>query len=80
MLVYHWFTKMWVLGNYSYPKFVKRLKQLWFVFYRQAKGLHELWKYKGKIVTIPKHKELKSGTIKAILNQAGISLKEFLWK
>jgi predicted RNA binding protein YcfA (HicA-like mRNA interferase family) len=71
---------MWVLGNYSYLKLVKKLKQFGFVFYREGKWSHQLWKYKSKIITIPKHKEVKAGTIKAILNEAWISLKDFLEK
>ena len=61
---------------------IKGLKKAGFVFDRQAKGSHEIW-YNPETrrrTTIPNHPgaEIKRGTLKAILEQAGLSLEDFL--
>jgi predicted RNA binding protein YcfA (HicA-like mRNA interferase family) len=61
---------------------IKKLKKVGFVFDRQAKGSHEIW-YNPKTkrrVTIPNHPgtNLPKGTLKAIIKEAGLNLKEFL--
>ncbi|PIR96526.1 MAG: addiction module toxin, HicA family [Candidatus Doudnabacteria bacterium CG10_big_fil_rev_8_21_14_0_10_42_18] len=56
-------------------------KKLWFLFVSQ-KGSHvKLRKiFSGKITTVivPNHKELAQGTLRNILRQAQIEIKEFL--
>jgi predicted RNA binding protein YcfA (HicA-like mRNA interferase family) len=57
---------------------IKVLEKLGFVFVRQ-KGSHRIY-VKGSIgITIPYHtKDLKKGTLKAIIKQTGLSVEEFL--
>ncbi len=66
----------------KYEEVVKRLKKLGFRFYRKGKGSHELWvrDSDGIVVPIPKHKgkDIKKGTLKAIINEIGVSVEEFM--
>lgn len=61
---------------------IKGLKKAGFEFDRQAKGSHEIWYNPDtkRRTTIPNHPglEIKKGTLKAILAQAGLSLEEFM--
>ena len=61
---------------------IKGLKRAGFEFDRQAKGSHEIWYNPDtkRRTTIPNHPgtEIKKGTLKAILAQAGLSLEEFM--
>jgi predicted RNA binding protein YcfA (HicA-like mRNA interferase family) len=61
---------------------IKGLKRAGFEFDRQAKGSHEIWynPCTKRRTTIPNHPgiEIKKGTLKAILEQAGLSLDEFM--
>jgi predicted RNA binding protein YcfA (HicA-like mRNA interferase family) len=65
-----------------YEDVIKRLKKLGFRFYRPGKGSHELWvrDSDGKVIPVPKHKgkDIKKGTLKAIINEIGISVEEFI--
>jgi len=61
---------------------IRGLKRAGFEFDRQAKGSHEIWYNPGtkRRTTIPNHPgvEMRKGTLKAILEKAGISLDDFL--
>lgn len=67
--------KLPVLG----PKEVaKALERAGFVFVRQ-KGSHKIYVRGSKGVTIPYHnKDLKTGTLKHIIKQSGLELKQFI--
>lgn len=53
-------------------------QQAGFVFVRQ-KGSHQIYTKGSKAVTIPYHnKDLKKGTLKHIIKQAGFEVEEFL--
>ena len=60
---------------------IKRLKKTGFIATRQ-KGSHiRLEKFDGEKtikLTVPLHAEIKKGTLNRILNDAGLSLDEFL--
>ncbi|MBT9149581.1 MAG: hypothetical protein DDT27_01180 [Dehalococcoidia bacterium] len=60
---------------------IKVLKKLGFSFYRQAKGSHEIWRRDedGRQTTVPRHRGrvLKRRTLKAIVEDMGISIEEF---
>jgi len=60
----------------------KRLKKLGFRFYRQGKGSHEIWTRDegGKIIPVPsyKGKNIRKGTIAAIIRELGMSVEEFM--
>ena len=66
----------------KYNELTSKLKKFGFRFYREGKGSHELWvrDEDGKVIPVPKHKgkDIKKGTIKAIINEIGISLEEFM--
>lgn len=69
------------LAGFTYREVVKRLKKLGFAFDRQAAGSHEIWYHPRtrRYTTIPNHPgDLPEGTLRAILQQAGIEPKEFL--
>ena len=71
------------LSGFKYRQVVKKLKGFGFVFYRQAKGSHEIWHNPetGFFTTVPKHPgDLPEGTLKAILKQANIDVEDFLMK
>lgn len=71
------------LGGFRYREIVQRLKQLGFQFDRQAAGSHEIWynPNTNRYTTIPNHSgDMPEGTLRAILQQAGISTTKFLRK
>jgi predicted RNA binding protein YcfA (HicA-like mRNA interferase family) len=69
------------LSGLKYRKIVKQLKKIGFEFDRQAAGSHEIWHNPetGRYTTIPNHPgDMPEGTLKAILNQAGVAVDDFL--
>ena len=68
------------LSPMSYRKVIKKLRKLGFVFRRATGGSHEVWwnEEKRKTCIVPHHKEVKSGTLRSIVRQGGISEREFL--
>lgn len=69
------------LSPMSYRELTKRLKRFGFRFYRQGKGSHELWvrDEDGKVVPVPKtNKDVKKGTVRAIIRQIGVDFEEFI--
>jgi predicted RNA binding protein YcfA (HicA-like mRNA interferase family) len=60
---------------------VRRLKLLGFEFCRQAGGSDEIWRNPSMLryTTVPNHPgDMPEGTLRAILEQAGVSPEEFL--
>lgn len=53
----------------------KALRRLGFEFSRQT-GSHIILKKGGRTVVVPAHKAVKPGTLKGLLDQAGISSEE----
>lgn len=53
------------------------LQRFGFVVRRQT-GSHLILRREGRTVVVPQHKSLKPGTLKGILEQAGVNLAEFL--
>ena len=68
------------MKSFKPRQIIKVLEKKGFNFIRQ-KGSHRLYKKDNLRVTVPYHnKDLKRGTLKSILNQAGIpdeDLKDF---
>lgn len=60
---------------------IRGLKKAGFVFDRQAKGSHEIWynPTTRKRTTVPNHPgiDIRKGTLKAILREAGLSVEVF---
>jgi len=70
------------LRELSYREVVRRLAQLGFRFYRQGKGSHELWvrDVDGRVVPVPHYrgKNVRKGTVRAIIREAGATVAEFM--
>ena len=57
---------------------IKILKKAGFKLVRQ-KGSHQIYLKNNRAVTIPYHnRDLRKGTLNAIIKQSGLTLKEFL--
>lgn len=68
------------LAGFSYQEVTRKMRKLGFQFYRSGKGDHEIWlnTETNSRTVIPHHKELREGTLRNILKQAGIEVEEFL--
>jgi predicted RNA binding protein YcfA (HicA-like mRNA interferase family) len=55
----------------------RALKRLGFVELRQT-GSHLILRKEGRTVVVPQHKPLKPGTLKGIVEQAGLTLEQFV--
>jgi predicted RNA binding protein YcfA (HicA-like mRNA interferase family) len=58
---------------------VRALKRHGFVHLRQT-GSHLILRKNERTVVVPQHKPLKPGTLKGIIEQAGLTLEEFVEK
>ena len=58
---------------------VRALKRFGFVHLRQT-GSHLILRKDSRTVVVPQHKPLKPGTLKGIIEQAGLTLEEFTKK
>lgn len=56
---------------------VRALKRLGFVPLRQT-GSHLILRNDGRTVVVPQHKPLKPGTLKGVIEQAGLTLEQFV--
>jgi predicted RNA binding protein YcfA (HicA-like mRNA interferase family) len=68
------------LAGYNYRRIIQKLKRLGFEFDRQAAGSHEIWwnPQTGLRTTIPNHPgDMPQGTLRAILSQIDVSIREF---
>jgi predicted RNA binding protein YcfA (HicA-like mRNA interferase family) len=69
------------LAGFSADEVVQRLRRAGFVFDRQRKSSHQIWRNPttGARTTVPRHPgDLPEGTVRAIIKQAGLSIDEFL--
>jgi len=64
----------------KYRQIVKKLRKLGFVFRRATGGSHEIWwnEKTRKTCVVPHHREVRPGTIRSIIKQAGVSQKSFM--
>ena len=58
-------------------KAARALKRLGFVELRQT-GSHLIMRKETRTVVVPQHKSLKPGTLKGIIEQAGLTLEQFV--
>ncbi|MCE8429858.1 MAG: type II toxin-antitoxin system HicA family toxin [Candidatus Methanoperedens sp.] len=65
------------LPSVSGRKVIRSLNRMGFIIVRQ-RGSHVYMQREVATVTVPLHEPVKKTTLKSILNQAGISLEEFL--
>jgi len=56
---------------------VKALRRLGFESLLQT-GSHHIMRGAEKTVVVPQHKPIKPGTLRGLLDQAGVSLDEFI--
>ena len=56
---------------------VRALKRLGFARLRQT-GSHLIMRKEQRTVVVPQHKPLKPGTLKGIIEQAGLTLEQFM--
>jgi predicted RNA binding protein YcfA (HicA-like mRNA interferase family) len=70
------------LRELSYEEITHRLRALGFRFYRQGKGSHELWvrDADGRVIPVPRYKgkKIRKGTVRAIIQEVGVSVEEFM--
>ncbi|MBI2621426.1 MAG: type II toxin-antitoxin system HicA family toxin [Candidatus Levybacteria bacterium] len=66
----------------SYRVVIKKLRKLGFSFRRSTGGSHEIWwnEKTRKTCVIPHHREIRVGTLKNIIKQAGVDEKDFFEK
>lgn len=64
----------------AYREVIKKLRKLGFVFRRSTGGSHEIWwnEKTKRTCVVPHHKEVRAGTLRSIIRQAGITEKKFL--
>ena len=64
----------------QYRQVIKKARKAGFVFRRNTGGTHEIWwnEKKKKTCVIPHHHEVKSGTLKSIIKQMGLTEIEFM--
>jgi predicted RNA binding protein YcfA (HicA-like mRNA interferase family) len=55
----------------------RALRRLGFDVQRQT-GSHLILRREGRTVVVPQHKPLKPGTLKGIIEQAGVTLETFV--
>ena len=64
------------LNNVSGRECVRALERAGFVFKRQ-KGSHIIMGKPGRRVSVPNHDPIKIGTLRNIIDQAGLTVDEF---
>ena len=66
----------------KYEEVVRKLKKLGFRMYRQGRGSHELWvrDEDRRVIPVPKHrgKEIRKGTLRAIIKELDLSVEDFM--
>ncbi len=55
----------------------RALQRLGFVVQRQT-GSHLILRRDARTVVVPQHKPIKPGTLKGVIEQAGLTLQEFV--
>lgn len=56
---------------------VKALGRLGFIELRQT-GSHRILRRNSRTVVVPMHKPIKPGTLKGLIEQAGVTLEDFV--
>ena len=69
------------LAGFKYHEVVRRLRACGYAFDREGPGSHEIWRHTvtGRKVSVPHHaRDMATGTLRAILREAGIPVDDFL--
>jgi len=62
------------------PKEIIKVLETFGFVYKSQRGSHIKYAKAGKVVIIPMHIEVAKGTLKSILQQAGLTFEEFMDK
>lgn len=67
------------MRSLKYRDVVKKARKAGFVFRRNTGGTHEIWwnEEEKKTCVIPHHHEIALGTLRKIIEQMGLTKKEF---
>jgi predicted RNA binding protein YcfA (HicA-like mRNA interferase family) len=68
------------LSGFKYRDVARKLRSFGYIFDRPGPGSHEIWRQAqtGRKVTLPHHPgDMKEGTLRAILREAGIDVDAF---
>jgi predicted RNA binding protein YcfA (HicA-like mRNA interferase family) len=65
------------LNSVSARECIRALERAGFQFKRQN-GSHIIMGKRGRRVSVPNHKEIKIGTLRNIIDQAGLTVDEFV--
>jgi len=72
---------MTIFPSLTAKEVIKKLRKAGFIFDRQAKGSHEIWRNPTtkRRTTIPNHPgiAIPKGTLRAIIKEAGLTPDEF---
>ena len=70
---------MALVSPLAYRVVIKKLRKLGFAFRRSTGGTHEVWwnEKTRKTCIVPHHKEVKTGTLRSIIRQAGVTVDDF---
>lgn len=68
---------MGLLSNISGRDCRRALEKAGFMFVRQS-GSHMMMRRATTTISVPDHRELKPGTLRAIIRQADLTVEEFL--
>lgn len=69
------------LAGFRHQEVARRLRRAGYRFDRTGPGSHEVWRHErtGRKVTVPRHAgDMAEGTLRAILREAGIDVRDFL--
>ena len=69
------------LAGFKYKEVARKLRTLGFMFDRQARGSHEIWRHEasGRKATLVRHsRDMPEGTLRSILREGKIDVDEFL--
>ena len=69
------------LAGFRYHEIARRLRRAGYQFDRTGPGSYEVWRHQrtGRKVTLPRHVgDMAEGTLRAILREAGIDVRDFL--
>jgi predicted RNA binding protein YcfA (HicA-like mRNA interferase family) len=69
------------LAGFGYREVARRLRKLGAEYKRDASGSHEIWwrEQTRQTTVVPRHSgDMRAGTLKAILDDLGLTVEQFL--
>jgi len=67
------------MKSYQYREVIKKIRKHGFILRRKTSGSHEIWwsEQTKRTCVIPHHREIRKGTLRSILEQAGLKEENF---